>query len=61
MGEEHSTKEWDVDCIHVAHVKVTVDSSVNARVHYPVPEMVWKFYEQVGCRKLTRTLLSEVV
>jgi hypothetical protein len=60
MGGEYSTKERDADWNHVAHVKVAVSSSVNARGHYPVPEIVWKFSEQVENRKLRRTLLSEV-
>ena len=45
MGGEYSTKQWDVEWNNIAHVKVIVGSSVNARVHYPVPEMVWKFSE----------------
>lgn len=60
MGGEYSTKQWEVHWNHVAQVNVIVDSSVNARVHYPVPELAWKFSEQVGYRKFRRTPLAEV-
>jgi hypothetical protein len=59
MGEQYSNKQWVVDWIRVAHDEVLVGTLVNASMHYPFPEMVWKFSEQVEYSQLRRTLLSE--